>query len=272
MSLVRYTVHKQNDNTYAIEEKTPISQGLCYLLCGEERALLIDTCFGFKGLKPVVDRLTRLPVIVANTHAHVDHIGGNRFFEEVWFHEADEKIFAMHTDPDYVSRLEGEKIPLPVRAFIKRLVRRASTPEMVANYKLFKDGHIFNLGGREVEVVHTPGHTPGSVCFLDRASRMLFTGDTICEWGILLHFTKESCPPSVFGKSMERAASLEDEFEVMWPGHHGFPVDKGYIEEYLTCANQIVAGTAAMGTESGRSCARYGRILITVPQEAQVNG
>ena len=71
-----YHVRQLDEGTYAIEEKTPINQGLCYLLCGTRQALLIDTGLGYPGLKKTVEGLTKLPVVVANTHAHVDHIGG----------------------------------------------------------------------------------------------------------------------------------------------------------------------------------------------------
>ncbi len=93
MASGRYTVHPIDENTFAIEEKTRLNQGLCYLLCGGEKALLIDTCFGYRGFAETVKSLTGLPVVVANTHAHLDHIGGNHFFDELWYHEADKDIF-----------------------------------------------------------------------------------------------------------------------------------------------------------------------------------
>jgi len=49
MSIAGYTVNILNGNTYAIEEKTPMSQGLCYLLCGQEKAMLIDNGIGCKN-------------------------------------------------------------------------------------------------------------------------------------------------------------------------------------------------------------------------------
>jgi glyoxylase-like metal-dependent hydrolase (beta-lactamase superfamily II) len=105
------------------------------------------------------------------------------------------------------------------------------------------------------------------VCFLDRESRQLFSGDTVCEWGILLHFAGESCPPEVLLSSMQRLKSVADAYDAIWPGHHGFPLDKDYVDDYLACARQIVDGTARYKKDRGRRCACYGRIIITLPAE-----
>ena len=262
-----YTVHKLNQNTYALEEKTWMGQGLCYLLCGRKKALLIDTGTGCGGLSETVRNLTSLPVIAANTHAHIDHIGGNHEFDEVWFHQADREIFALHTNPDYTfGLLEGELPPI-LRKPLKRMTRKRLSISAEGEYHYFGDDAVFHLGDRDVEVVPTPGHTPGGVCFLDRGERMLFSGDTLCEWGVLLHFPGEGCPIEVYRQSLLRLKNLADAYDTIWPGHHGFPVDKSYLEEYLTCALQVIENTASYGETKGRRCASYGRILITLPKE-----
>jgi glyoxylase-like metal-dependent hydrolase (beta-lactamase superfamily II) len=261
----RYKVHPIDGNTFAIEERTRFSQGLCYLLCGAEKALLIDTCFGLKGFDEIVGRLTGLPVTVANTHAHLDHIGGNHFFGEIWQHEADKGIFALHTDPRYTLRMATEGMFGAARILAKLLARDMLNIDPSGTYRYFGDAHVFRLGGRDVEVIPAPGHTPGSVCFLDRRAGMLFSGDSVCEWGVLLHIPGEALPPSVFLDSMLRLKGLWDEFDSVWPGHHGFPVEKDYIDDYLACARQITEGSASYGLTEGRPCARFGRALITVP-------
>ncbi|MDR1272851.1 MAG: MBL fold metallo-hydrolase [Clostridiales Family XIII bacterium] len=266
MATGRYTVHPIDENTFTIEEKTRFSQGLCYLLCGSEKALLIDTCFGYRGFEKTVKSLTDLPVTVANTHAHLDHIGGNHFFGEIWYHEADRGIFALHTDPGYLLDMATEGMSGPKRILVRLLAKNVLSIDPSGNYKYFGDEQVFHLGERDVEVVPAPGHTPGSVCFLDRQARMLFSGDTVCEWGVLLHIPGEGCPPEVFLSSMLRLKGLWDEFDTVWPGHHGFPVDKSYIDDYLACARQIVEGQASYESTKGRRCAKYGRVLITVPE------
>lgn len=263
MAIGKYTVHQLNGTTWAIEEKTPVSQGLCYLLCGSQRALLIDTGLGFAPLKTTVASLTDLPVTVACTHAHADHIRGNHLFGGAWYHEADRAVFALHTQPGYVAALAAETLPAVLRGMLTGVLRRILTIDTSGTYQYFADGHVFDLGGRCVEVIHTPGHTPGSVCFLDRAARMLFSGDTVCEWGVLLHL-EGSCPPEDFYASMQRLKELSECYDTIWPGHHGFPAEKSYADEYCQCAEQLVNGSAELTMDRGRRCATHGRVRITV--------
>lgn len=267
-----YRIQKINENTFVIEEKSLMGQCLCYLLCGSRQALLIDSGTGCGGLEKTTRKLTELPVIVANTHGHVDHIGGNYEFAEIWCPRADRKIFSLHTNPEYtLSLLKGE-IPEFLRNALKPMLRKRLRVRTEGNYHWFGEEKVFDLGERRVEVISAPGHTPGSVCFLDRDGRMLFSGDTVCEWGVLLHFPGEGCPADIYLDSLLRLEALSPYYDTIWPGHHGFPVDKDYLEEYISCARQIVEGTAAYGETKGRRCARWGRILITVPGEERKNG
>lgn len=261
-----YTAYPIAEKTFAIEEKTAVNQGLCYLLCGEEKALLIDTGLGYKSLLPTVKQLTELPISVANTHAHVDHIGGNYMFDEIWFHEKDREVFNRHIDPRYTFGLLTEGMPSIIKPLLKLMTKKMLAVDPSGNYNYFDDSFVFDLGGRKIEVIPTPGHTPGSVCFLDRENRMLFSGDTLCERGVLLHF-EECSPPEAFLESVKRISELSDEFDTIWPGHHGYPVDKSYIDEYLSCAQQIVDRSAEYKTAGGRRAACFGRIMVSVPKE-----
>lgn len=262
-----YTAQPIDSVTYLIEEKTKLNQGLCYLLLGEEKALLIDTGLGYRDLPAAVKELTNLPVEVVNTHGHVDHIGGNYFYDHIWLHEHDREIFKRHTDPAYTLVLLTEGMPGFMKPILKVVMKNMLHVDPRGTYHYFGDDMVFHLGGRDIEVIPTPGHTPGSVCLLDRKNRLLFTGDTICERGILLHFKGEGCPPAVFHQSVQRLIDLQDEFDTIWPGHHGYPVEKGYLAEYEICSRQIVDGTATYKDENSRRYACYGRIEISVQKE-----
>lgn len=262
-----YTTHPIGEKTFLIEEKTLLNQGLCYLLLGEEKALLIDTGLGYKDLLDVVNSLTSLPVVVAISHAHVDHIGGNHFFDEIWVHERDKEIFKRHIDSGYTFRLLTEGMPGFLKPVLKLATKNMLTIDPSGDYHYFGDDHIFHLGGRNIEVIPTPGHTPGSVCFLDRDARMLFTADTLCEQEILLHFQGEGCPPEVFRDSIERLMALQDAYDTIWPGHHNYPVDKSYLKAYHTCISQVLDGTATCREKGGRLYACHGRIMISLQKE-----
>ena len=261
-----YFSREINENTFAIEEKHLLGQEVCYLLCGAEKALLIDTGIGFTDLKPTIDTLTDLPVVVANTNAHFDHIGGNHRFDEIWYHKEEQRVFALHTSGDYLYSLLAETVPKLMLLFLKPSLHRRLPPSPAGNYHYFEDGHIFHLGGRDVEVVHTPGHTPGSVCFLERSTGMLFSGDSVNEFVVMLNFAQESCPPGVYLASMQRLNALRDAFDTVWPGHNRYPVEKSRVDDFLACAGQIADGTAKTVTQLGRQYASYNRVLIALPK------
>ena len=74
-----------------------------YLVAGEEKAALIDTGMGFPGLRQLVERLTDKPVIVLNTHGHLDHIGGNDEFDCIYLHPDDLTVYVEHGMESYRS-------------------------------------------------------------------------------------------------------------------------------------------------------------------------
>ena len=158
-----FTVEKIDEDTYAISEYQHWEETHCYLLCGTKRALLIDTGLGVANIKEVVDKLTMLPIFVVTTHVHWDHIGGHQYFENIGVHILEK---------DWIS----EKFPISLQQVKRNLTCRECkfTEEFaLEKYQLFQgdvqstfsDGEIFNLGERTVQVVHTPGHSPGHHSF-----------------------------------------------------------------------------------------------------------
>ena len=84
-----FTVEVIDDNTFAISEYKHWEETHCYLMCGTEKAVLIDTGLGVSNIRSVVDSLTTLPIMAVTTHAHWDHIGGHKYFEDIAVHEAE---------------------------------------------------------------------------------------------------------------------------------------------------------------------------------------
>ena len=78
-----FTVERIDGDTFPISEYRHWEETHSYLLLGTARALLVDTGLGVADIRQVTDALSPLPVTVANTHAHWDHIGGNRYFDEM---------------------------------------------------------------------------------------------------------------------------------------------------------------------------------------------
>jgi len=136
-----------------------------YLLaCGRtKKAVLIDP----GGEEEKIIRMVRdegvEPVYILNTHGHADHVLANQKLQAVFsvpvcMHEADDIFFAAAEVRE--KSLKELGLPAPAPADIR-----------------LKDGQILTVGKLRIKVIHTPGHTPGSVCFL--AAGNLFTGDTL---------------------------------------------------------------------------------------------
>ena len=155
-------VYRDEDVVFRqIDEHTWVGNGhlvyneSVYLIEGEERALLIDAGTRMPNLDKAVATLTDKPVMVALTHVHGDHVGGVVCFPEVWINPAD-------------TTLIGRQNPYK------------------GKINFLSDGEIIDLGGRQIEVLFTPGHTSGSTTFFDKERHYGFSGDAFGSSNLLL--------------------------------------------------------------------------------------
>lgn len=231
-----FTVEVIDPKTFAISEYRHWEETHCYLLCGEERALLIDTGLGVSNIKNVVGGLTELPVTVVTTHAHWDHIGGHRYFDHIAVHEQERDWLA------------GD-FPLPLEVVKKNLTSRPCRfpPEFSPDdYQLFHgkpqallhDGDTLELGGRSIMVIHTPGHSPGHCCFYEPERKYLYSGDLLYK-GCLYAFYPTT-DPQQFYRSVKRVLTYE--IERILPGHHALDIP-------CSLADEIEAGFAQLEKE-----------------------
>ena len=252
---MKYRMEELNDQTWLIEEYDEKASAYMYLLTGTEKALLIDTGFGTIPLRKICESLTNLPVTVALTHGHVDHIGGTGAFEEVWLAKEDRELYAEHSK-EKVRQIFTKDELLPVKG--------------TCSY--FTDEMGFELGDRSIKVVKTPGHSVGSVCFLDEKNRWMFTGDTCCKAHVLLQM-EYAATMMEYRKSLQRLIDLESYYDITWPGHHSKPVEKQVIHDFLTAVDGILDGTmVGVETELPMGKARlleYKEIGIEYPMEKQ---
>jgi glyoxylase-like metal-dependent hydrolase (beta-lactamase superfamily II) len=257
----KYIVTKLDPDTFAIEQKFSSFRCLCYLLLGKSRALLVDTAISDEGLEKTVRGLCSLPLDVAITHAHMDHIGNAHCFESVRMSEKDREVFKLHTNRAYLESLL-DMTPMPARLVARFIARPILNVHPEASTTPFEEGTVFDLGGRSVEVIETPGHSTGSVCFLERGRGRLYSGDTVCDMGILLHL--DGCESvTTFLDSIRKLKKLSGDFSEMCTGHRQIRIDLRYLDEYEECAAGIISGKIA-GKPQGKSrIGTYGRVSIT---------
>jgi glyoxylase-like metal-dependent hydrolase (beta-lactamase superfamily II) len=185
------------------------------LVEGERDIAVIDTGMGVVDFRAVVEGHSQRAPLVLQTHTHWDHIGGSHLFDRVLVH------------PEEVDSLRQG---LSHERFVKSMERFSSQLPMPESWDpdtavipgveaagLLHDGDIIDLGGRVLEVIHTPGHSPGGVSFLDRAGRALFVGDAINMATMLLCLPGSD--PNAFLQTVRRLATRVSEVDVIVPGH-----------------------------------------------------
>ena len=220
-----FTVETIDQDTFVISEYKHWEETHCYLLCGTKKAVLIDTGLGVADIKRVVDVLTDLPIEVITTHVHWDHIGGHSLFDNIGVHKEE------------VSWL-SEEFPLPLQVVKNNLVcKPCDFPRdfCIEEYKIFKrkpqvivkDGDCIDLGNREIEVIHTPGHSPGHCCFYEPDRRYLYSGDLIYKGCLDAYYPTTN--PIQFYESVKRIQGYQ--ISRIMPGHHQLDIKSTIVDE-----------------------------------------
>ncbi len=264
-------VRQLDENTWQFTEQLLGENVYCYLLAGREKALLIDTAYGFTDIAGAVKELTPLPVIIVNTHGHFDHICGNRFFTETMLSDQDLDVYQMHSDSDELEKIllsalgETEETKAVLEQF-RPMLKMITSLEHVRVSPLPSCGY-FELGERKVEIIKTPGHTKGSISLLDTKNGWLFSGDTCGDEGMLLNFA-ESTGVREFHQTIHRIMNLVDEGVISrnYPCHQTSPAPLSKLKYYDRILERMENG-ALTDEEWNNSAAAEGGITIRFSKE-----
>lgn len=209
-----FTIEQIDRDTFSISEYKHWEETHCYLLCGEKCAILI---------RKIVDSLTELPVMAITTHVHWDHIGGHKYFDNIAVYEAEK---------DWLS----VRFPIPLQVVKNNLTRLpCNFPRDfdINAYQIFQgmpqrilqDGDFLNLGGREIQVIHTPGHSPGHCCFYEPERNYLYSGDLIYKGSLDAFYP--TTDPQLFYQSIRRIQKYK--IKKVLPGHHQLDIPVSLI-------------------------------------------
>lgn len=223
---------------------------LCYLIEGTQRALLIDGLTGVGSLKAFVRELTDLPVQIVNTHGHVDHCGANFEYGACMIHPADIELMYEHSDPEKRFDFITHTAPPSVKPQFEDVV----PPCPIKTFPVY-DGDKIDLGGTVLEVIGVPGHSKGTIVLLDRARRVVYSGDA-CNRNTLLFFDGSATTIEEYKESLLHFKSFMPDFDVLYGGHGMEAVPKCIIDEAIELCDEIMAGTddAVPADSMGRPC------------------
>jgi glyoxylase-like metal-dependent hydrolase (beta-lactamase superfamily II) len=266
----------------------------CFLIEGTERAVLVDTGLGIADIGPAARQLTDKPILVVNTHSHSDHRGGNWRFTDVAAHPLAAGTLTGPVDKDQLAgylEVAREQLAAYRRAreaddrffhLFTATTRPRPLPEEASRWAVpggpaptpLADGERIGLGGRELTVLHTPGHSPDSLCLLDERAGLLFAGDTLITGDFWAHTPDTEI--EVFAATLRRLADqLADGLSAIYPAHTlRYRARPGLLAAAADAFEAIVDGASA-GTPGGdllgRPASRHEFAEFTVLRPLEVS-
>lgn len=208
MEPLNTTVKKISSGVWAIDQEMV----RCFLIVGKERALLLDTGAEPCDLLGLIRTVTPLPLVVLNSHGDGDHTANDHLFSDIHAHPAEFPV---------------------IRRF---------RPELKSTLHPITELSSFELGGRILQVIETPGHTPGSICLLDRANRILFSGDTLSYGPVFLAGDHRDI--HAYRATLLKLMTLGG-FDTIYPCHSTCPVSLSVISALLAAVDGALDGSIA---------------------------
>jgi glyoxylase-like metal-dependent hydrolase (beta-lactamase superfamily II) len=207
-----FHVIRLDSDTYALSEPKYWQANVSYLLLGTRRALLFDSGPGIYSIRDMVRGLTSLPVTVIPSHLHFDHVGRIAEFSDIAIIDLEAlrrqvKDGILAEPPTQYLLQSGYRIP-------------------VSHW--VKDREVIDLGGRQITVVSTPGHTPESVSLLDPSHRRLFTGDLVNREVSLFNVPGSDLHQTL--RSLRELARLAQGRDLAYEAHSEKPLTRAELE------------------------------------------
>lgn len=224
-----FHIRSYGDRSWSIDE----SYTRMFLLEGEERALLIDTGLGTGDLRKEISRLTDKPILLANTHGDHDHCRNNHSFKQAYMHPAD---FCMY---DKAAQAPCQLLPM-------------------------WEGQTIDLGGRVIEPILIPGHTPGSLAYLDITNRELYGGDSVQNGTIFLFGSGRNL--ETFLASMHKLWDQRERFDRIYASHGPMELEVDFIHHLMEYAADVLDDKAAyeLTTVHDQEVRAYRKGLLTL--------
>ncbi len=175
-----------------------------YLIFDENgEAAIIDVALGADQLFEIVKAKNLKVKYIINTHGHIDHVAHNKKIKQLL--------------PDSILVIHENDLELMKNSFSQRFDLITEEVEYQEPDLLLKGTEILRIGKIELHVIHTPGHTPGSICLLEPNLKILFSGDTL----FLGTYGRTDLPggdENMMIESLRKLSRLPKE-TIVYPGH-----------------------------------------------------
>lgn len=185
-----------------------------FLLIGKDRALLVDSGEGTIKLDEIISKFTKLPFDVIHTHSDHDHIGGDKYARDIYMHPSEYELFNRN-HPDLKNN--------PIKAVW--------------------ENQIINIGNFSLEVLLTPGHTPGSISLFDRRRRILFAGDMLSDTEV--YMTKNGRSLLAYKYTVQdKYLPIREDIDMVFSAHGNCPIKADIIDEAYELISSVLNKTA----------------------------
>ena len=278
MRISDYIVSEIGYQTYQINER-----GICsfYMAVGEERGVLIDCGAGSIDAKAIADHLCPNPYDVLIGHAHGDHCGAINQWSQIYMHPGDLPVLhnnyrvneQLWENPNIWRTGANHKVRWPDGSLYEWPTMESGArdlfdfgnfrfmgvnPDKLPEILPLQDGQVFDLGGRTVTVVHLPGHSPGSCCFIDSGTQIAFTSDSF----YMLCYS-QNCSVEQTLERLEHFNAYRSQFRRIYYGHtscatclSNFSLPASAVDDAIDICRELLAGSRSYETVE-----RRGRML-----------
>ena len=257
-----FEVSKMEPGVYLVSEPGHVNS---WLIEGSKSSVLFDTGLGVANIRKVAEEITPHKLLVVNSHYHFDHTGGNRFFDEFAIHRIGGDLVSKPSPPElaedymaYTKRLldawgpyrEADDLYFHLLTG-ERMIRQLpqgfdpDAYEVVPTIptRLLDEGDVLDLGGRKLQVLHTPGHSPDCICLLDETNGLLFGGDTINTGPIYAQLDDSNLEQ--FARSTARLADMANGYRRVFVCHFlRFDEPAALVREIAAGFETLLAGDA----------------------------
>lgn len=232
-----FEVYRIRSAVFAIYEPHQSEEVISYLILGSKRAVLFDTGMGISNMKKLVEGLTKLPISVLNSHTHNDHVGDNWQFNDIYGMDTEfTRTNARGSTADALAEIAPGEIygELPQGFDAKSY---STKPWHISHW--LHDADKLDLGGRTIQIIAVPGHTPDSIALYDAKNNLLFTGDMFYPGTIYLY--RPETDLEAYVASIKKMAALPH-VELLLPAHNVPVADPGYLPKVITAMEQVRSG------------------------------